>query len=476
MKRSFVLGSVVFLGVRATSPPPPPAPPPPSPIASASPLPAIAPADPAPVTEGDVTVAFSRGMEILVKRTPGAEFVAGQLCIRGGTRDWTADNAGIESIALSVATSGGTQSLAKGPFSLKLAALGATVAGAAGPDYSTLTAKSPKASWDELFPIMAETFLAPALPQSEFDLVKQRALSDRRHEMEDGDGAPLDLLARKTLFLGHPYANRPQGTLESVSALKASDLGPYLATLRDTNRLVLIVVGDVDPSHIVDQAKTAFAGVPRGSYVDTPIPPLHFTGAHVAGDTFKLPTNYIRSEFAGPGWSDPDFLPVIVGMNVLRDRVFDEVRTKRNLSYAPSAFFRRHSSATYGALEVTAVDPNTTMKVMFDEAHRLATELVPPKELEGSKSVFLSALPAAARSCGWSGGGSGRRAPPRGRLAPHPHTPRSRPRDDGGDRARRRSEVGDQHADRDRGRSGEARSEDRRRAVAARGRDALPLL
>ena len=77
-------------------------------------------------------------------------------------------------------------------------------------------------------------------------------------------------------------------------------------------------------------------------------------------------------------------------MHLLQDRVFDEVRTKRNLSYAPDAFFHEGLAAPYGGLYVTAVDPNTTMKVMFDEAHRLQTDLIPAKELDGSKAVFLS--------------------------------------------------------------------------------------
>jgi zinc protease len=381
-----LLPPLAVLTACAGTPPPAPAPPPsPPPVATA---PAVA-ADPAPVTDGDVTVAFSRGMEILVKRTPGAEFVAGQLFIRGGTRDWTADNAGIENIALSVATSGGTTALAKDVYSQKLAALGATIYGSAGRDHSTVATKVPLKSWDQLFPIFVDTFLTPALPQSEFDVVKQRALTNRRHETEDGDGR-LWLLAQRAVFAGHPYANRPEGTLETITPLKATDLAPQLQKLRDTNRLVLIVVGDVDPAHIIDQAKTAFAGVPRGSYVDTPIPPLHFPAAHVTGDPFKLPTNYIMSMFAGPTWSDPDFIPLWLGMSLLGQRVFDEVRTKRNLSYAPSAFFDEGLAAPFGALYVTAVDPSTTMRVMFDEAHRLQTELIPAKELDGSKAVFLS--------------------------------------------------------------------------------------
>jgi zinc protease len=388
--KRLLAASVLALAACADTTPPPLAPAPPSaPIASAPPAaPASAP-DPAPTTDGDVTVAFARGMEILVKRTPGAEFVAARLCIRGGARNWTKDNAGIEDVALSVATSGGTQSLAKGPFSLKLAALGASLGGEAGDDFSTMTAKAPVGSWDQLFPVFVETFLAPALPASEFEVVKQRELSGLRHEMEDGDGR-LDLLVRKATFAGHPYENRPIGTVETVGALKLEDVAPHLATLRDTNRLVLIVVGDVDPAHVIEQAKAAFAGVPRGPYVEKPFPLLHFTAGHLAGDPFKLPTNYIMSVYAGPAWSDPDLLTLRLEMTLLHDRLFDEVRTKRNLSYAPAAFFRSRYVAPYGGLYVTAVDPSTTMKVMFDEVHRLQTDLIPAKELDGAKGIFVS--------------------------------------------------------------------------------------
>ena len=328
-------------------------------------------------------------MEILVKRTPGAEFFAAQLFIRGGVRDWTEASAGVEYVTLQVATSGGTKSLPKGDLSRKLASLGATLGGGADYDLARISTKAPLASWDELFPIFVEAFLAPALPETEFDIVKQRELTSRKHEMEDGDGR-LQVLVQHTAIAGHPYAKRPDGTVETISALKASDLAPQLGKLRDSNRLVLVVVGDLDPARVIDQAKTAFASIPRGPYVETPMPSLQFAAPRVASDTFTLPTNYIESVFAGPGWNDPDFPAMRLAMDLLNDRVFDEVRTKRNLSYAPNAYFQFWQAAPYSRLYVTAVDPNAAMKVMFEQKERLRIELIPAKELDGTKAVFLS--------------------------------------------------------------------------------------
>jgi predicted Zn-dependent peptidase len=379
-----VAGAVVLVGCAGEEPPPaapivmPPV------VLTPTELP-----DAPPMTDGDVTVAVWHGMEILVKRTPGAEFVAAQLFIRGGTRNWTAANAGVEHVALSVATSGGTASLAKTEYSRKLASLGAQIWSDVGNDFSDISAKVPLTAWEGLFPIFVDTFLHPALPASEFDIVKQRELTNRKHEQEDGDGR-LWLLARHAVFEGHPYGNRPVGTLESITALKADDMAPQLEKLRDKDRLLLVVVGDVDPAHIIDETKTAFASVPRKAYSSTLIPQLHFSAAHVSGDPFKLPTNYVESVFAGPAWDDPDFIPMWLGMHLLGQRVFDEVRTKRNLSYAPNAYENTRIAAPFGILYVTAVDPNAAMKVMFDEARRLGTELIPKKELDASKATFLS--------------------------------------------------------------------------------------
>jgi hypothetical protein len=41
-----------------------------------------------------------------------------------------------------------------------------------------------------------------------------------------------------------------------------------------------------------------------------------------------------------PSMTSPDIYPMYVASSLLRDRVFEEVRVKRNMSYAPDAFLR----------------------------------------------------------------------------------------------------------------------------------------
>jgi predicted Zn-dependent peptidase len=194
------------------------------------------------------------------------------------------------------------------------------------------------------------------------------------------------------VYKGHPYEHLANGNEASISKATGETVKAHLATLRETSRLEIVVVGNVEAPLVQQLVQQHFGKLPRGNYVATPLPVPQFDAAKalVFAPTEPLPTNYIEASFIGPQWSDAHFAPGILAMRLLRARLFEEVRTKRNLSYAPSARFSWGGEITRGSLYVTAVKANETMKVMFDEARRLQTELVPAKVLAGTKAVYLT--------------------------------------------------------------------------------------
>jgi zinc protease len=353
--------------------------------------------DAAPVVDGDTTVASMQGMQILVKRLPGADFVAANLYVKGGARNWTKDDAGVEALALLTAAGGGTEQLAKDAFGRRLAQLGSELSAETREDFSVLRLKALQKNWDASFALLTDVFLHPALPAAEIELQRQRELSILKHE-EDVPDMRLDVLAHQLRYQNHPYQNRAIGTQLTMSKLDAAQLRAHLGKLRETGRLLLVVVGDVDGAHVLAQVKQSFATLPRGSFKDQlPAPPV-LAGARFNAVERKLPTNYILGSFAVPSWRDPDFAAGLVAMRVLGYREFLEVRTKRNLSYAPSARMDAAGAIPWGTLYVTAVDPTVTWGVMLDEAAKLASTPLPATELEGNKSVYLSGFLMASET------------------------------------------------------------------------------
>lgn len=359
---------------------------PPTPIAITPTTPA---ADPATVTDGDITVAHVNGLEILVKRIPGAELASGHLYIKGGVRNWSAVNAGLEDLALSTAASGGTETLDRDAFARRLAALGSGIGESSGNDYASLRMTSITKEWDTTFALLADTFLHPALPAAELEMQRQRSLASLRHEQETADGR-LRLAMNERVFAGHPYANRSSGTLETLAKIQLTDLGAHLARLRQTSRLVFVAAGNLDPAHVIEQVRATFGALPRGDYRETKLPTVTFDKPSLAVLEQKLPTNYCQSVFLAPGYADADYAAGLMAMSVLTDRLFEEIRTKRNLSYAPSARLSSSLSIGLGMLYVTAVDADAARKVTLDEVKRLQNEAVSAKEITSAKSTFLT--------------------------------------------------------------------------------------
>jgi predicted Zn-dependent peptidase len=93
--------------------------------------------------------------------------------------------------------------------------------------------------------------------------------------------------------------------------------------------------------------------------------------------------------FTAPALTAADIHAMQIASSILRDRVFEEVRVKRNLSYAPSAFLNSQG-ANVGGIYVTAVDANRAVRVMLDEIKRLQTQPIDQRDITGVISQFLT--------------------------------------------------------------------------------------
>jgi predicted Zn-dependent peptidase len=79
-------------------------------------------------------------------------------------------------------------------------------------------------------------------------------------------------------------------------------------------------------------------------------------------------------------------------MSYMGSQLFKEVRTKRNLSYAPGAWVSVSPAGALGVVSVSAVDPNAAYPVMLDDLRKLQATPLTAVQLEGARSPFLTAM------------------------------------------------------------------------------------
>jgi zinc protease len=348
----------------------------------------VAPSEVGPVTDGDVTFGRVGQVQVLVRRWPGAELVATTLAIRGGVLNVNPRTAGVELLGLRTAASGGPEGLSKDAYSRRLSRLGGTLDAGAAADYSLLSAKSLRADWKSSLGLLLDVFLHPQLLDSELELQRARLLQELKREQESPDEA-LQFLAEQLLFRGTPYALRPEGTEASVLGLTREDVQGHLAELRVQNRLLLVVVGDVEPEAVFSLARSALQGLPPGGQLPALPAPVHFVEPRLLAQRRALPTNYILASFSGPTWGSADFATARLGVAVLSEREFLEVRTRRNLSYAPEVRLSTSRPQSFGALYLSAVEPKVALPVMQTVVEELAKAPLPEEELKGDRAALL---------------------------------------------------------------------------------------
>jgi predicted Zn-dependent peptidase len=228
----------------------------------------------------------------------------------------------------------------------------------------------------------------PAFLQEDVERVRGQILAGLREAQTSPDSA-LQSLQERVIYAGHPYANDVTGTVGTIGAFTAADLRAYHKNLMQTSRLLLVVVGDIDPNELRTRVASSFGKLPRGEYKEQPLPVLDFSKGTLDITPRTIQTNYVQGIFAAPSLSNPDYFAMRVAATILQQMVYEEVRVKRQLSYAPSADLNNFGANTAN-IYVTAVDANQAVKVMLDQIEQLKNNEINQEAIDGMAGQFLT--------------------------------------------------------------------------------------
>jgi predicted Zn-dependent peptidase len=320
----------------------------------------------AQVSEFDVN-----GLKVLVKRRPSAPTVAVGLFVRGGARNITDKNAGVENLMLRAAIEAGKK-YDRQTVRRELSRTGSGIGSAVSRDYSVVSLGSTRPNFDKVWDIFTDVMLNPAFAPD--DVMRNRtAILAGLNESEISPEGALEAELARRIYTGHPYAVDVDGTPAAIGKFTAEDLAAYHKNIMQTSHLLLVFVGDLDPNEIKARVAASFGKLPRGDYKEHPFPALNFSGGTV--DIVarpSLPTNYVEGVFNAPSLANPDYYPMKVAIAILQGLVHEEVRVNRQLSYAPNAELDNFGANTAN-ISVSAVDANQSVAVMLEQIQFLQT-------------------------------------------------------------------------------------------------------
>lgn len=319
------------------------------------------------------------GLPVVLRQVPGSEIVVASMLFQGGVPFFRQDRAGLEMLLLEVMDKG-SEHYTKEEVNRQLARTGAVLSTNSVHDYSSFTLKTLRRDLEQNFDIFADAIVNPLLDPTEVELARERRLTMIAATEESPD-AYLSILASQNFFRGHPYEAPPMGTRETIVGVSAEDLKGLHEQTFNLSRMKLFVIGDLTKEQVTELVRQRLTELDEGQF-DFTHPPHNVDGPpRLVIDERDLPTNYVFGAFQMPSLESEDYPAAAVATAILSDRLFEEIRSKRNLSYAPMALMSTRKS-NYGVLYVTTVKPNVTLEIMHDEIDKMIEQGVPEEDVQ----------------------------------------------------------------------------------------------
>jgi zinc protease len=336
--------------------------------------------DAGPVAAAAETETFNvDGLPVVLRRNPESDVVVAGLLIAGGLPHYGPDNAGREALLLGLLDKG-SENFSREDVNRRLARTGASISGEARHDYSAFTLRTLARDFADNFALFADAFTRPLLDETEFNLERERRLNAIAMRDADPDSF-IAVLAGRNFYAGHPYAVPPDGLRETLEPLSLDDLRALHADLVNRNRLTLFVMGNLTADEVRDAVAAGFSGL-RSEPFDWPRVPHDAARRTPPPRRTPRPPHplHLRRLRRPQLTTTPTFPAAQVAASILSDRLYEEVRTRRNLTYAVASVLSSRW-ANYGVLYVTAARPNETVAVMLDEVRRIVEHPVSDKEV-----------------------------------------------------------------------------------------------
>ncbi|HEY6475798.1 MAG TPA: pitrilysin family protein, partial [Polyangia bacterium] len=246
------------------------------------------------------------GLRILVLRDRGAPLVAVEAAWAGGARSEDAGSNGAGAL-IAALLDRGTRTRSAAQISADVRAIGGTLAGFSDRNHLGLRAEFLPGDWTRALGLLADCLLRPSFPPSEVD-GSRRVVADRARAVDGDPARGASRLFRDALWPGHPFRLDPLGSADSLAGLGRVRLLDHYRRHYPVSRLVVSVVGDVDPQEVVATLTALFAeAAPGAPPPDTAPEPTHTAPAALFRATNKDVAEIVLG-YPGAPAHDPDRL------------------------------------------------------------------------------------------------------------------------------------------------------------------------
>ena len=336
---------------------------------------------------------LANGLRLLVREDARLPLVSAVACFKAGLLAETAETSGITRL-LSKAILKGTATRSAERIAEELESLGGGIGCEAGNNSFSVSIRVMQPDLAAGLDVLADVLANPTFPEKAVAREKDAQLASIKAEEEEMTVVARNLM-RRTLFAGHPYGLRSNGSVESVTALNRDRLEAFRRQFVVGRNGVLAVFGNVKAGEVKALVEKAFGILPAGEPgLAQPAPVPAFAEAKSVEEHKKKAQAIVMVGYRGTDLFSPDRYALELideASSDLGSRFFIRIREKLGLAYfvgssqtvglvpGPFVFYLGTSPAKVEAVKAE----------FLDEIRQLAKDGLTAEELHRAKEKLL---------------------------------------------------------------------------------------
>ncbi|MBI3096631.1 MAG: insulinase family protein [Planctomycetes bacterium] len=298
---------------------------------------------------------LSNGMRLVVRRNPNLPLVSATAAFLAGVRVEPAGKNGVSNFMAQLLTRG-TASRSADDIALAVESVGGALGATGGRNSFLVSTSMLKEHFGLGLELLADVIQRPAFAETEVEKLRVELISAVKESLEDVNRINGRRFAR-LLYGTHPYALAPEGTPESLAAIRREDILAYHRLCARPDNSVLAISGDVQPDEMRALVEKAFAGFAKGTEPLPAVPAVPAVTQAIREEGFKEGKQLGVAMLGFPSVSvkEADRYPLEVLASILTGlggRLFEEVRGKQALAYNVGCFSNPQLDPGYFAFYV----------------------------------------------------------------------------------------------------------------------------
>jgi zinc protease len=337
----------------------------------------------------------SGGANIVIVQRTSAPLVSMSLIFRGGTLQESASEAGITSL-MARASVKGTATRTGDQLAVESEALGTTIGYGVGADSFEWGMTVPSRHFDAGLELLTDAALAPSFPQAEVMKERDMMLRDLQQLRDDMYQYPMRL-ALEAAFGAHPYGFSPHVIETALQAMDATMLDTWHRARVLKGEPWFFAVGDIaDPDACASSVLARIRDIHFDGHALSERRPVWPTSQQARAEQRSKQQTAIVLAFPGPDRNAADLEAMRLlasAVSGLGGRLFEELRSKRSLAYAISAFpmARWRAGAFMAYIGTSPQRESEAREGLLEQLGLLRDELLDGAEVERAKQYAIGA-------------------------------------------------------------------------------------